>query len=139
MRNSSKMLLALLAMALLLPAAQAPAFETRDFAAAKTDRLKSELGLSDDQVTKIQEIYKNYSPKQNAEVNQERNQYFEARKASHEKMQNEINSVLTEEQRHKLETLRKNGRDMGPGRGQRRGHFKKMHRNWNQQPPPAQT
>ena len=70
--------------------------EGGNFAEQKTNRLKQELSLSDDQATKVQDIFKNYQPKQE-EMNTMKDRW--------DKMHTDISSVLTPEQKTKYDQL----------------------------------
>ena len=67
-----------------------------NFAEQKTQRLKQELSLSDGQATKVQDILKSYQPKQE-EMNTMKERW--------DKMQTDISSVLTPEQKAKYDQL----------------------------------
>ena len=69
-----------------------------NFVAKKTERLKKELSLTDDQTAKVQNIL------------EERRKLFEEQRAEMKKMHEEIASVLNEKQRAKYEKLKKRER-----------------------------
>ena len=101
-----------------------------NYVSGMTDRLKQDLGLSDDQVAKIKDIFSSTSTSSSNTFEQQRQAYMEQRKAERAQIQDKINSVLTDEQKQKYAQIqqdRQNRRD-----GEWRGHNREGGpRNWN--------
>lgn len=68
-----------------------------------TERMKSDLGLSDDQVSQVQQIFTDTQSR----LQEERQARLEARRQKRNEVQDKIGAVLTEEQKAKYEEILK--------------------------------
>lgn len=129
--------------------------DAMDRASQMAQRMKQQLSLTDDQAAKIQDIVNKYkpaagtgNPSGNTPPSRED---FERRRTQHQQMEQEINSVLTEQQRQQYQQLREqrrngrrgdwqNGAQDGQGRGGHHGRGRRHGQNmfgesqggWNQ-------
>ncbi len=90
-----------------------------NYVSGMTDRLKQDLGLSDDQAAKIKDIFSSSSAASSNTFEQQRQAYIEQRKAERAQIQDKINSVLTDEQKQKYAQIQQDrqNRRGGEGRG----------------------
>ncbi|HNV85758.1 MAG TPA: hypothetical protein PKL97_02185 [Candidatus Omnitrophota bacterium] len=94
-------------------------------AAQMAEQLKQQLSLSDDQATQIRTILANGMANRTAPTgfgsDEEFQKFREQKKQEWQQIQDQINSVLTEEQQQKYQQVRNSRLQRGPGQGRGRG------------------
>ena len=108
-------------------AAEAVSPGSNDYITQKTERLKQELSLSDDQVSKIKDIMtSSLSANQTSPASaQDRQSYFQKKREQMNQVQTQIKSVLTDAQQQKYQELGQNKRNQFEQGGRNPG------RHWN--------
>ena len=98
------------------------------FAEHRAQQLKQQLSLSDDQTAKIQDILK----QSRSSIQEQRRSFQEKRKDQRDQIQNQISSVLNDEQKQKLQSFEQNRQNRNGRGGDWKERFKNRDENGKQ-------